>query len=151
MSCEQSSIGSLTVRSDGMWLQLIAIAIGVLIVFWIAFAVFLLVTRPDRSTLRESARLLADSLRLLRRLTTDRTIPVRTRLLVWLLIAYLASPIDLIPDFIPVVGYADDVILVTLVLRHLVQRAGPEKLREHWPGSPEGLADFERLLRIAPT
>lgn len=134
-----------------MWLQLIAIAIGVLIVFWIAFAVFLLVTRPDRSTLRESARLLADSLRLLRRLTTDRTIPLRTRLLVWLLIAYLASPIDLIPDFIPVVGYADDVILATLVLRHLVKRAGPEKLREHWPGAPEGLADLQRLLRIETT
>jgi uncharacterized membrane protein YkvA (DUF1232 family) len=130
--------------------QLIALVVGALIACWIVFALFLLVTRPDRATFGRSARLLADSLRLLRRLTTDRTIPRRTRLLVWLLIAYLVSPIDIIPDFIPVIGFADDVIVATLVLRHLVRKAGPDKLREHWTGSPEGLEDLERLLRITP-
>jgi uncharacterized membrane protein YkvA (DUF1232 family) len=47
-----------------------------------------------------------------------------------------------------VVGYADDAILVTLVLRHVMRRAGPEKLREHWPGSDDGLASLQRLLRL---
>ena len=75
-------------------------------------------------------------------------IPLRTRLLVWLLIAYLASPIDLVPDFVPVIGYADDVIIASIVLRHLARRAGPEKLQEHWPGSADGLAQLRRLLRI---
>jgi uncharacterized membrane protein YkvA (DUF1232 family) len=103
---------------------------------------------PDRETIRATVRLLPDSLRLLRRLTTDRAIPLRTRILVWVLIAYLASPIDLVPDFIPVLGYADDVIIASIVLRHVVRRAGAAKLREHWPGSPDGLAQLQRLLRI---
>jgi uncharacterized membrane protein YkvA (DUF1232 family) len=131
-----------------VWWQPIAIVILALVGAWILFAAFLLVTTPDGDTVRETARLLPDSFRLLRRLTTDRAIPLRTRLLVWLLIAYLASPIDLIPDFVPVIGYADDVIIASIVLRHLVRRAGPEKLREHWPGSAEGLAHLRRLLRI---
>ena len=84
----------------------------------------------------------------MRRLTTDRTIRLRTRLLVWALIAYLVSPIDLIPDFIPVIGYADDVVIASLVLRQIVKGSGPEKLEEHWPGSPDGLAQPLRLLRI---
>jgi uncharacterized membrane protein YkvA (DUF1232 family) len=131
-----------------VWWQPIAIVILALVGAWILFAAFLLVMTPDGNTVRETARLLPDSFRLLRRLTTDHAIPLRTRLLVWLLIAYLASPIDLIPDFVPVIGYADDVIIASIVLRHLVRRAGPEKLREHWPGSPEGLANLQRLLRI---
>jgi uncharacterized membrane protein YkvA (DUF1232 family) len=65
-----------------------------------------------------------------------------------MLLVYLASPIDLVPDFIPVIGYADDVIITSIVLRRLVRRAGPEKLREHWPGTPEGLAQLQRLLRL---
>ena len=104
---------------------------------------------PDRETIRATVRLLPDSLRLLRRLTADRAIPLRTRILVWVLIAYLASPIDLVPDFIPVLGYADDVIIASIVLRHVVRRAGAAKLREHWPGSPDGLAQLQRLLRIS--
>ena len=104
---------------------------------------------PDRETIRATVRLLPDSLRLLRRLTADRAIPLRTRILVWVLIAYLASPIDLVPDFVPVLGYADDVIIASIVLRHVVRRAGAAKLREHWPGSPDGLAQLQRLLRIS--
>jgi uncharacterized membrane protein YkvA (DUF1232 family) len=131
-----------------VWWEPIAIVVVALVGVWILFAAFLLVMTPDGDTVRETARLLPDSFRLLRRLTTDRTIPLRTRLLFWLLTAYLASPIDLIPDFVPVIGYADDVIIASIVLRHLVRRAGPGKLREHWPGSPEGLARLQRLLRI---
>ena len=131
-----------------MWWQPILIVVLALVGAWIVFAAFLLVSTPDGNTVRETARLLPDSFRLLRRLTTDRAIPLRTRLLVWLLIAYLASPIDLVPDFVPVIGYADDVIIASIVLRHLARRAGPEKLQEHWPGSADGLAHLRRLLRI---
>jgi len=131
-----------------VWWQPLAIVVFALVGAWILFAAFLLVMTPDGDTVRETARLLPDSFRLLRRLTTDRTISLRTRLLVWLLIAYLASPIDLVPDFVPVIGYADDVIVASMVLRHLVRRAGPEKLQEHWPGTADGLAHLRRLLRI---
>lgn len=131
-----------------MWWLSIVIVAATLVAIWIVFALYLLVARPDETTIRETLRLLPDSFRLLRRLTTDRSIPLRTRLLVWVLLVYLASPIDLIPDFIPVIGYADDVVISSVVLRHLVKRAGPEKLREHWPGSPDGLARLLQLLRI---
>ena len=59
---------------------------------------------------------------------------------------YLASPIDLVPDFVPVVGYADDAVIVALVLRSVVRRAGEDALRQHWPGSAQGL---DVLLQLA--
>jgi uncharacterized membrane protein YkvA (DUF1232 family) len=119
-----------------------------LAVAWLAFVAFVFVARPEQTTLRDAMRLLPETLRLVRNIARDRTIPRRTRWLVWALVAYLALPIDLVPDFVPVVGYADDAILVTLVLRHVMRRAGPEKLREHWPGSDDGLASLQRLLRL---
>jgi uncharacterized membrane protein YkvA (DUF1232 family) len=71
---------------------------------------------------------------------------VRIRLA--LLIGYLALPIDLIPDFIPVIGYADDAIIVALVLRSATRSAGPDALDKHWPGTPEGLQALKRLCRL---
>ncbi|MDQ6854315.1 MAG: DUF1232 domain-containing protein [Actinomycetota bacterium] len=59
-------------------------------------------------------------------------------------------PIDLIPDFLPVVGYADDAILTALVLHRLLRTAGPTKLAEHWPGTPEGLATLTQMLHLEP-
>jgi uncharacterized membrane protein YkvA (DUF1232 family) len=64
------------------------------------------------------------------------------------LLGYLAIPIDLIPDFIPVIGYADDAIIIALVLRSVTRAVGPAALDEHWPGTPEGLAALRRLCRL---
>ena len=95
--------------------------------------------RPDNTSLSDATRLLPDTIRLVRRLSTDRTISRSTRWWICLLI-YLASPIDLVPDFLPVIGYADDAIITSFVLRHVIARSGATKLREHWPGSEAGLA-----------
>ena len=62
--------------------------------------------------------------------------------------AYLALPIDLVPDFIPVLGYADDAIVVALVLRSVVRGAGPQALKRHWPGTPGRLAAVRRLAGL---
>ena len=70
---------------------------------------------------RRLARTVPDKLALVRRLAADPSTPRRHRLLLLGLVAYLASPIDLIPDFIPVLGQIDDAIAVVLVLR-IVQR-----------------------------
>ena len=126
----------------------IALTVGSLTVAWIVLLVVAFAFRPDRASIPELMRLLPDTVRLVRRLTKDRTLPRATRWTVWVLLAYLVSPIDLIPDFFPIVGYADDVIITSIVLRRLVRRAGPEKLREHWPGTAEGLAQLQRLLRL---
>jgi len=98
--------------------------------------------------LRESLRLLPDLLRLLPRLARDDSLPRGVRVRLWLLLAYLASPIDLIPDFIPVLGYADDAIIVAAALRSVVRRAGPEPLQRHWPGSDDGLRALTRLAGL---
>src|SRR5262245_34367319 len=100
---------------------------------WLAFIVFVWIVRPDNTSLSDATRLLPDTLRLIRRLSTDRAIPRSTRWWTWALLIYLAVPIDLVPDFVPVIGYADDAIVTSFVLRHVIAKAGPEKLREHWP------------------
>jgi uncharacterized membrane protein YkvA (DUF1232 family) len=91
-------------------------------------------------------------LRLVRRLTTDQTLLRGVRIPLSLLWAYLAMPIDLIPDFIPVVlGYADDAIIVTAVLRGVVRRAGIAAVRAHWPGTDDGFAAVARLTGLRRT
>jgi uncharacterized membrane protein YkvA (DUF1232 family) len=126
-------------------LTIAAVLVGV----WLCFVAFVFIVRPDRTSLRDAVRLLPDTLRLVKRLSTDRELPRRTRAVVWVLLVYLASPIDLVPDFIPIIGYADDAVITSFVLRHVMRRAGPAKLREHWPGSDDGLATLTRLLRLS--
>jgi uncharacterized membrane protein YkvA (DUF1232 family) len=118
---------------------------------WLALVVALLVVRPRGPLLKEALRLLPDVLRLLRRLATDTALPRGVRVRLWLLLGYLAIPIDLVPDFVPVLGYADDAIVVMWVLRSVVRRAGPDPVRRHWPGSPEGLAALWRLCGLRQT
>lgn len=119
-----------------------------LLVAWLALAVLLLVALRGTAGPGEILRLLPDLLRLLRGLATDPTVPAGVRLRLWLLLAYLASPIDLVPDFVPVIGYADDAILVALVLRSVVHRAGMATVRDHWAGSPAGLAALARAANL---
>ncbi len=121
---------------------------AVLVAMWLAFIVWVWLIRPDGSSLSDATRLLPDTLRLVRRLAADRSLPKSTQWWIWVLLIYLASPIDLVPDFVPVIGYADDAIITSFVLRHVIARSGPDKLSEHWPGSPEGLTTLVRLLRI---
>jgi uncharacterized membrane protein YkvA (DUF1232 family) len=87
-------------------------------------------------------------LRLVCRLAGGKTLPGSVRIRVGLLLAYLAIPIDLIPDFIPVLGYADDAIIVTAVLRSVVRRAGLGAVRAHWPGTDDGFAVVARLTGL---
>ncbi|MCG2621642.1 DUF1232 domain-containing protein [Arthrobacter sp. I2-34] len=98
--------------------------------------------------LKDALRLLPDLLHVLRRMAVDRTVPAGVRVKLGLLVAYLLLPLDLVPDFLPVIGHADDVIIVALVLRSAIRSAGPEPLRRHWPGSPSGLAIIERLAGL---
>ncbi len=130
-----------------IWKTLIGIAVGIGLV-WVALITALWVTKPESGRLRETLRLLPDVLRLLKRLSSDRTMERGVRVRLWLLFGYLALPIDLIPDFIPVIGYADDAIIVALVLRGVVKRAGAGSVAQHWPGTTDGLSALWRAAQL---
>ena len=122
--------------------------VGGLLLVWVSLVVALWFALPDRSTLRGLLRLLPDVLRLVRRLAADRDLPRGVRVRLWLLLGYLALPFDLVPDAVPVLGYADDAVVVALVLRSVARRAGRQALERSWPGTPEGLAVVLTLCRI---
>lgn len=128
------------------WLDIAVGMAAALILAWVVLIVALAILRPPGGLLREAMRILPDVLRLIRRLAADGMLPAGVRVRLWLLMAYLALPFDLIPDFVPVLGYADDAIIVMAVLRSVVRRAGIVAVRAHWPGSDDG---FVALCRVA--
>jgi uncharacterized membrane protein YkvA (DUF1232 family) len=83
---------------------------------------------------RALAAFVPDCVLLLRRLLADSRVSPGRRLALFAVLAYLAMPFDLVPDFIPVAGQLDDAIMVALVLRGIIRNAGPDVVREHWPG-----------------
>jgi uncharacterized membrane protein YkvA (DUF1232 family) len=111
-----------------------------------AALVVVLVVRGRRGDARAVAGFVPDCVVLFGRLLRDPAVPRRRKLLLALLLVYLASPIDLIPDFIPVAGQLDDAILVGLGLRAVLRGAGDDVVRRHWPGPEPSLA---LLLRLA--
>ena len=113
------------------------ILVGALAVY--AAFVLALVLSGRGGTARAVAGFVPDCVVLVRRLLGDERVSRGRKLLLGALVVYLASPIDLVPDFIPVAGQLDDAILVALVLRGLVRSAGVDILREHWPGPESSL------------
>ena len=126
---------------------ILAIAAGLALSYALGLIV-LAAARPKGNLLNEALRLLRDVLGLLRRLLRDPAVPRGVRARLWLLLAYLAMPFDLVPDFIPVLGYADDAIVVILVLRSVVRRAGASAIERHWRGTDAGLVAVTRLAGL---
>jgi uncharacterized membrane protein YkvA (DUF1232 family) len=122
------------------------IGIGVFLAVYALFVLALVIAGR-----RESARALAgfihDCIVLCSRLLRDPLVPRRRKLLFVALAGYLALPFDLVPDFIPVVGQLDDVIIVALVLRSFLRGGGESLVREYWPGPESTLALVLRLAR----
>jgi uncharacterized membrane protein YkvA (DUF1232 family) len=137
-----------------MWWQLVTGVVAALALLWLLLLAALWRAKPDALQARAALRLLPDVLRLLSRLARDPSLPRRVRWRLWAALGYLALPVDLVPDFVPVLGYADDLVVVALVLRSVVRSAGGDALTRHWPGSPEGLealTTLARLTRAGPT
>jgi uncharacterized membrane protein YkvA (DUF1232 family) len=131
------------------WLELVLSVGGGLLLLWAALLLLLWRTRPPELTVREALRLLPDLVRLVRRLAADRSLAHRVRWPLWALLVYLLSPVDLVPDVVPVLGYADDVVVVALALRWVVRGAGDAALDRSWPGGPAGLAVVRRLSGLS--
>lgn len=120
-----------------------------LLVAWVVPALFLLARRPSGTETREVLRILPDTLRLLRRIASDRSVSRGARVRLWLLLGYLLFPLDVVPDFLPVIGYADDAIITLIALRSIVRHAGEDAIVDNWPGTPDGLAVVRRLAGLA--
>src|SRR5689334_13383967 len=135
-----------------MWWGALVGVLGGLLVLWLALIGTLFWVgrqQSDPTRLKDALRLVPDVIRLFRRLAADRTLPRGVRVRMALLTGYLVLPIDLVPDFIPVVGYADDAVVVIWALRSITRTAGSDALDRHWPGSPEGLRALRLLARVS--
>jgi uncharacterized protein (TIGR03382 family) len=127
------------------WRTVIGIGVGILLV-WAALISLLWLFRPRDVGLGELLRVIPDVVRLVRRLLGDRAVPLPARLALVALLVWLISPIDLIPEFIPVLGPLDDVVVAVLVLRYVRRKVGLEELRSRWPGTPDGFALLSRII-----
>jgi uncharacterized membrane protein YkvA (DUF1232 family) len=123
-----------------------ALVAGLAVLAIYAAFVLVLALAGRRSAARAVAGFVPDCVVLFRRLLGDPRIPRRRKVVLAGLLAYLAMPVDLVPDFIPVAGQLDDAIIVVLVLRSVLRAGGPELVGEHWPGPRESL---EVVLRAA--
>jgi uncharacterized membrane protein YkvA (DUF1232 family) len=123
------------------WLLLVAACV---LVVYAAFVIALVVAGRWQVA-RGVAGFIRDCIVLLRRLLGDARVPRRHKLLLGALIGYVALPVDLVPDFIPVAGHIDDAVVVALALRLVLRSSGTDLLREHWPG-PE--SSFSVVLRL---
>ena len=130
-----------TKRGDIDWLLT---TLGVALALYSAGVLALLLV-GRRTEARALAGFIPDCVVLVRRLLSDPRVPRRRKLLLALLVGYLLMPIDLVPDFIPVVGQLDDVIVAALAIRVALRAGGEELLEEHWPGPEASL----RLVRRA--
>jgi uncharacterized membrane protein YkvA (DUF1232 family) len=122
------------------------VAAGAVVALYV-LAVTALVVLGRRVDARALAGFVPDCIVLVRRLLRDPRVPRGRKVLLGLLVGYLALPVDLVPDFIPVAGQLDDAIVVAVVLRGIVRSGGADLLGEHWPG-PERSLTLVRALSL---
>jgi uncharacterized membrane protein YkvA (DUF1232 family) len=126
-------------------MRTVLLALGIPVVTWLA-AVLLLLLAGKKSAARELVTLLPNLVALFKGVLRDPRVSRGSKLWIGLALAWFASPIDLIPEFIPIVGPLDDAIVAALVLRHVLRRAGHGVVESHWRGNPDTL---RLLLRVA--
>jgi uncharacterized membrane protein YkvA (DUF1232 family) len=129
------------------WWEWLVVCLAVFAFVWAAFVAWLFAA-GRREDARALAGFIPDCIVLISRLIRDPRVPRRRKLLLAALVGYLALPFDLVPDFIPVAGQLDDVLVVAFVLRRFLRSNGADLLYEHWPGPERSLA---LVLRMAGT
>jgi uncharacterized membrane protein YkvA (DUF1232 family) len=125
------------------WLGWAAVGVGVLVVSWAVMIV--LARRLPPGLARDLATVLPACVTTVRRLRKDPLVPRRVKVAVAIAGLWVLSPIDLIPEFLPVIGPLDDIVVVALALRYAAKRIPPERLLAAWP------AERRILERLAPS
>jgi uncharacterized membrane protein YkvA (DUF1232 family) len=125
------------------------VGIGIAVVaLWIALAALMLAVRTPGQSVGELLLVFPASLRLAGALHRDSTLPRPVRWRLRIAVIYNLQPVNLIPDFVPVVGFADNIAVLAWALRSAMRIAGRETVGLHWKGSPESLAALYRVLRL---
>jgi uncharacterized membrane protein YkvA (DUF1232 family) len=133
-------------RAEGsMDIGIIAALVIALVASWIVLLALFWALRPRGMPVGQIVGVIPDVLRLIRSIVADRTVPLDVRLVLVGLMAWILSPIDLIPEFIPILGPLDDVVVAVVAMRYVRRRLGVDDLRRRWSGSAEG---FTLVLRI---
>jgi uncharacterized membrane protein YkvA (DUF1232 family) len=127
----------------------LVIALATVVGVWL-IAILALVAFGRRSAARELAALIPNLVVLFRGLLRDPRVPRSSKLWLWFAVVWVVSPIDLIPEFIPVAGPLDDAIVAALVLRHVLKRTDRSVLAEYWRGDPATLDTILRTREQGP-
>jgi uncharacterized membrane protein YkvA (DUF1232 family) len=114
-----------------------------------AVAVLVLILAGRTVAARELALLVPNFVLLFKDLLRDPAVPRGPKVALAIGVVWLVSPIDLLPEFLPVLGPLDDAVVAALVLRYLVKHAGVDVVRAHWRGEPATLEVILRAARIA--
>jgi uncharacterized membrane protein YkvA (DUF1232 family) len=128
------------------WLVAIVVVVTLYVVLVLA-----LIVSGRRVAAKELALLVPNLALLFKDLLRDPSVPRGPKIAMAIGVVWLISPIDLLPEFLPVLGPLDDAVVAALVLRYLVRRSGPEVVRRHWRGEPATLDTILRAARVPTT
>lgn len=117
---------------------------------WLVVVVAVLASKQRGHSMGDVLHILFDTLRLIRKLARDPSLPRTVRWRLYVALAYNIQPFNIVPDFIPVVGLVDNLIVVGWALRSALRKAGPETVSRHWDGDPQGLATVYRIAGLTP-
>ena len=117
----------------------------------IVLAALIFALRPPGQAVIELLRVFPATLRLAGALYRDRELPVSVRRRLRIALIYNIQPINLIPDFVPVIGFADNIAVLVWALRGAVGASGRETVERHWQGTPAALDALYRTLRLTRT
>jgi uncharacterized membrane protein YkvA (DUF1232 family) len=143
VQCIHDTVGSMDVG------LLLGIVVG-LLATWVLLLLLFWLLRPRGVSVRELIAVVPDLVRMLRALVRDPATPMDVRLVLVGLLLWILSPIDLIPEFIPVLGPLDDVVVAIVALRFVRRRVGVAGMRAHWPGTDAGFALLGRVVGFRP-
>jgi uncharacterized membrane protein YkvA (DUF1232 family) len=122
--------------------------VAAIAIAWLVLVAVIWLHRPSRELALPALRALPDIVRLARRLFADPRTPTRHRVALIVLIVWLVSPIDLLPEFLPGIGPLDDIVAAAVILGWVARQSGTARLRELWPGDDEGFEVLAKLLRL---
>jgi len=129
---------------------ILGIVVGIALLWAVVLVLFWLL-RPKGVSVREVMRIVPDVVRMLRSIVRDPVSPLDVRLVLVGLLAWIVSPIDLIPEFIPVLGPMDDAVVAVVALRYVRRRVGVAAMRARWPGTDDGFALLGRVVGFGPS